>query len=217
MNKLVKVSVGLSLVALVVGGLAFVRPLPAPQAGVQGEKGAKGDKGDRGEQGLRGLVGPAGKNGESLGAVTGPDFLGPYQALNNVQTFAESKRFNTASSTLCSYIAVATSTIGLASARLDNSSTTANIFLEIGVGAIETDATSTSLSTSWISANEATGDLSLLIASSTLGNGTATSTNQFVVSPGQTVNVKAAAKNADLAQTDALGLSGTCKVELKGL
>ncbi len=192
-----------ALVAVLLG-VGVVAGLVLPASDVSVVAGPKGDKGDKGSQGLRGLA------GSSLGASVGPDDFFPYKALNGVQKFADSKKFDTASSTVCSYVAVATSTIKMASARLLNASTTANLFVEIGIGGIESEATTTSLGSAWIPANGGTGDLSVVMASSSVPE-------LMIVSPGQQINVKLAAKNADLSDVESFGLAGMCKFDLEGL
>lgn len=216
MNKVFVSVAGVVVVAGLVAGL--VLPFGKEVVGLQGEKGPKGDKGEQGVQGPRGLQGIQGPKGDSvLGASTGPDDFFPYKALNGVQKFAEAKKFNVGSTTVCSYVAAATSTITHASARLANSSTTANLQLEIGVGGIESEATTTSLGSVWIAANGATGDLSLMVASTTLGSGNATTSDSLILSPGQQINVKLAAKNVDLTDTEAFQQAGFCKFELLAL
>ena len=107
MNKTISyIAAGLAVIALVVG--LNVSGTPGKSiVGGQGPKGDKGAQGIQGEKGERGFPGRDGTNAVSapvLGAVTGPDSFFDYYNNNGVVTRYYSSRWNTASSTVCSFL-----------------------------------------------------------------------------------------------------------------
>lgn len=117
MNKILNYTAGvLAVVALIVGVIAFNK---VPEKVV----------GEQGPQGERGVPGRDGTNADPIvGAVTGPDFYGPYWAVNGTKQYFTTKGFTTATTTVCAIRSPinATSTLVNGVADFVVSSTTAS-------------------------------------------------------------------------------------------
>ena len=140
----------------------------------------------------------------TVGAVSGPDFFGPYWGVNGVQQYSYSGEFNNASTTLCSFRApAATTTIELLSVNVTTATSTA-IFIEMGKSA-GSAATTTLLASKY---NFAASEKGTIVASST----SATTAGYFVLGPSNYLNVKFAHAGAFTDTTNSL--RGTCKAVL---
>lgn len=109
-----------------------------------------------------------------LGAVSGPDFYGPYQALNDVKEFKFRSLMKTATSTPCSYYIAATSTLNYFNVNVSSStSVTATAYTL----ATSTSAYATSSLISYFGLATTTTPLSVANATTTIpsaGYGTLT-------------------------------------------
>ena len=123
----------------------------------------------------------------------------------------EEKRFNTASSTLCSFTApTATSTLVFAGATF-NEATTVNMYADWGKGAFETTATTTLFNaTSVIEANDNEASdypgYAVVFASTTEA-----AVNGALFAPREVLNLNVTSKNVDTTDTESFQLSGSCK------
>ena len=153
---------------------------------------------------------------KELGASPGSDSTFECESHNGVRSCFQSTRFNTASSTLCSFTPSrnATTTLSLAMADFQEA-TTVDMWLDIGKGAFETEATTTLFNASQevgLNANESNDapGFVTLFASTTLD----VANSGAVFAPKQTLNFKITAKGADQADTESFGLSGICRIKV---
>jgi hypothetical protein len=142
MNKTTNIVIGaLAIIALIVGVVSYSK-VPAQIMGAAGQQG---------EQGIQGPVGPAGRDGRNgvdgvtkvvtqvvqapvqqvpqqqvYGSVTGPDFYGPYQGVNNSRLWTVRQPMNSATTTICAMKAPsATSTLQYAGWQITTGTSTA--------------------------------------------------------------------------------------------
>ena len=191
---------------------------PGGLQGPQGERGAVGPQGPQGPRGLsgaqgdRGYQGSKGEPGETkLGAVSGPELYSPFWSVNGVRTWFYSAKFNTASTTLCSFrLPSATTTLVRAMAQITTATGTA-IQVEFGK-AVQYDATTTSLGLFPVAADAK----ATLVASSTSGSFVAASqiglNPTFVIEPNRYFNFKFNVDNRIISPATH-ALRGTCVAE----
>lgn len=139
----------------------------------------------------------SGKLESKLGAISGPTITSPYLTINDVENTYFSSGFNTASSTLCSFKLLATSTLAFTSMQITTATNTA-LTIDFGKSTVP-DATTTAIGSTAAVASSAKATV---VASTTLG----LTSNTFA--PGDYINIK---KGGGFGATDAHGIKGKCK------
>lgn len=226
---------GLVLGVIVVLGIVVGLGISLPttdQIVIQGPKGDKGDIGSPGPVGPRGLpgpVGPRGPAGESkLGALTGPDLFVPYLAINEVKSYYTRVPFSQGTSTICSVLSPATTTLSRAKVSL-TTATTSDLYVNVGRGTGSEDFGTTTL----YDKSATTTPQIIFGNSATAGPDDFTpsfvaSTSEDIIDPvseipregtviflpNERLNVKVASDLIDVAEPDSdeFNLTGTCEV-----
>lgn len=146
---------------------------------------------------------------DTLGSRSGPDIYSPYISVNGVETWSESKGFNNASTTVCSFKSpAATSTLAYASITINTSTTTA-LFIDMARSTVNY-ATTTQIGNSY---RLTAGAKVTLVASTTPSEPAGTT----VFPPSNYFNIKYAetGNNADTSASVRNLLVGFCKAEFK--
>ena len=106
-----------------------------------------------------------------LGALTGPDIPYQYLSVGGFRTISRSANFNKASSSVCTFLPQATSTLSFASLRVSNGTNTALTWGIAKSANIVRDADPTATTTGYLptpSADIATGLQAYIVASTTM-------------------------------------------------